>query len=188
MQRRDLLLSVGGAVALAGCTGGESDESATETPSMTVLLLGEATPDHTPTVRVSDITAATTFDDTYEKRRTVSMPDDEQLVFLSLSIANESESGVTGAYHNAFELVLGETVYTATGGFPHPAYDGAADFDWLARNDDTQRLTAIDDPLEPGETREYWVGYVLPRRVDVGRLNVGFGNLPSAEYRYLWRQ
>ena len=190
MQRRELLISVGGAVALSGCTGGESDESPTETvtPSTTVLAFGETAPDTSPAITVTDIEATTIFYDTYQKKQRVWMPDDEQLVLLSVSLTNQSETDVARNYTNAFELVDGEAEYTSTGGFPHPAYDGAVDFDWLERKEDTERLGVIEDPLEPGETRSYWVGYVTPRHVDVNALAVGFGSLPEAEYRYLWEQ
>lgn len=114
MKRRDILLSVSGTLALAGCLGGSGEvtpESTprettepTESPTQTATL--EPTTESTPTA--TSTPAQGSVDESTPESETVSEP--------TLTIQNQSLSSVDTPFHNAYaEVVVENTGSTRCG-------------------------------------------------------------------------
>lgn len=148
--------------------------------------LGESHTLHDWTIAVASVSLDTTFrldhdDSTYR------MPDEEQLVVVTVEITNRTDS--RKAWTDApFALIVEDQLFEEQLGFEHPDFDEPVQMDDLAQIDHVRRYAPSGHPVEGGETVRSWVLFVLPRTLTQEQIEVGFdGDLDDeAGYPIRW--
>ena len=140
---------------------------------------------------VVDIQLATEFTDTFEKRKTVAMPDDQQLLFIYVQVKNISQKTDYPPDGAPFGAIAGGETYSTTGGFDHPDYSSehGVDMDWLEKAESIRRLqSSVTQEIESGETWDCWVGAVVPRSLSKSEITIGYDTWESGKYEIRWEQ
>lgn len=140
---------------------------------------------------VTGLEASTTFYDTFEKNKEMEMPDGQKLLFADLKAKNSSQETQYNPPADSFGAIHGSDSYEVTGGFDHPEYssDYGVDMDWFERASQKPRMQgSVTREIEPGEVKNFWIGFVVSRDLDVSKTNIGYDTYTEGKYEIRWFQ
>lgn len=163
-----------------------------ETEVETVLSFGEwYTSSRDWGITVRDFVFTTEFYESFPQSDNSGwheMPDDEQLLFVSLQFKNleQEERHEPSAFDPVFAAFVDGTNYESTGSFSHPDYSKNVDMDWLDLKLPGNRIGGTET-VASGEVIDKWTGHILPRTVSESEISIGFSGFYSDGYSIHWR-